>query len=198
MSLPNPAALGAPLPAAGGDPSSVIASLQSELALEKAKNDVLMQQILAVEDSQAAGDLNHFSDVIPNEDRDAWRVRLLENRCGAVSELQRLRKRSKLPNAVAPAADPAPDPAPDPAAVPPASPGAPPASAPRRLPPARPLHNREAARAPVASAFGAPPSGATVAADRAAKLRNRAQEISRKEGVSFSAAFRRAEGEFLA
>lgn len=184
MSLPDTAVPGAPQPAGGGgDPSGVIAGLQSELALERAKNDVLMQQILAAEDSQANGDLRDFSDVIPNEDREAWRVRLLENRCGSVAELQRLRKRARLPNADAPAANPA---------------AAAPAAAPRRLPPPKPLHNRESARPPVPSAFGAPPAGATVAADRAAKLRNRAQEISRKEGVSFSAAFRRAEGEFLA
>jgi hypothetical protein len=58
----------------------------------------------------------------------------------------------------------------------------------------RPLHNRATARPVVPSVAGG--SGVAGEADgQAAKIRNRAHEISRVERVPFSAAFRRAERE---
>jgi len=54
----------------------------------------------------------------------------------------------------------------------------------------KPLHNRETAKPAVAE------KGAAGGGDRAAKLRNRAQEISRLNGCSFTVAFRAAEQEF--
>ena len=54
----------------------------------------------------------------------------------------------------------------------------------------QPLHNRAAAKPAVAEKGGAG------GVDRAAKIRNRAQEIARKDGCSFTAAFRCAEQEF--
>ena len=53
----------------------------------------------------------------------------------------------------------------------------------------KPLHNRETAKPAVAE------KGAAGGGDRAAKLRNRAQEISRRDGCSFTVAFRAAENE---
>jgi len=55
----------------------------------------------------------------------------------------------------------------------------------------RPLHNRAAAR-PVAPAFVV---GTDKSAVNAARIRNRAHEISKAEGVPFTDAFRRAERE---
>ena len=53
----------------------------------------------------------------------------------------------------------------------------------------KPLHNREAAKPAVAE------KGAAGGGDRAAKIRNRAQEIARRDGTSFTVAFRAAEQE---
>ena len=65
----------------------------------------------------------------------------------------------------------------------PAAPAAPAAAAPK------PLHNRETAPRPSAGAPAASP------ADKATKIRNRAQEIARRDGCSFTVAFRAAENE---
>ena len=149
-----------------------VKSLEEALSVEKAKNEVLMEQILKAENTLAEKDLEGFADVIPNEDRAFWRGQLLENREIATGMLNRMRERV----APAPAAK---------AEASLAAPAAPAAAAPK------PLHNREAAPRP-ASAAGAP---AASPADKAAKIRNRAQEIARRDGCSFTVAFRAAENE---
>ena len=149
-----------------------VKSLEEALSLEKAKNEVLMEQVLKSENTLAEKDLEGFADVIPNEDRAFWQGQLLENRENAAAILNRMRERlTPAPAAKAEAA--------------PAAPAAPAAAAPK------PLHNREAAPRP-ASASGAP---AASPADKAAKIRNRAQEIARRDGCSFTVAFRAAENE---
>ena len=78
--MPNPAVA----PAAGGaDVNALngeIASLLEALALERAKNEVLLEQCLKTEDALADKDIEGFADVIPNDDRAFWRGQLLENR----------------------------------------------------------------------------------------------------------------------
>ena len=149
-----------------------VTELQEALALEKAKNEVLMEQVLKSENTLAEKDLEGFADVIPNEDRAFWRGQLLENRDNATGMLNRMRERL----APAPAAK---------AEAAPAAPAAPAAAAPK------PLHNREAAPRP-GSVQGTP---AATPGDQAAKIRNRAQEIARRDGTSFTVAFRAAEQE---
>jgi hypothetical protein len=151
-----PAEGGADVHALNGE----IASLQEALALERAKNEVLLEQCLKTEDALADKDVEGFSDVIPNDDRAFWRGQLLENRQAAVGILNRMRERTKPADARTAA---------------PAQP--------------QPLHNRAAAKPAVAEKGGAG------GVDRAAKLRNRAQEIARRDGCSFTAAFRLAEQE---
>ena len=155
-------------PAAGGancdELNAAITRLQEELALERAKNEVLLEQCLKTEDALADKDIDGFSDVIPNDDRVFWHGQLLENREAAVGILNRMRERAK------PAGDGKPA-------------GA--SSQPQ------PLHNRAAAKPAVAEKGGAG------GVDRAAKLRNRAQEIARRDGCSFTAAFRLAEQEIV-
>jgi len=139
-----------------------VKSLEEALSLEKAKNEVLLEQVLKAENGLAEKDVEGFGDVIPNEDREFWRGQLLENREAAVGVLNRMRQRVEAkPEAVAPAA---------------------PATQPK------PLHNREAAPLPA--------QGTVVVSDGAARLRNRAQEIARRDGCSFTVAFRCAEQEF--
>ncbi len=149
-----------------------VKSLEEALSLEKAKNEVLMEQVLKSENTLAEKDLEGFADVIPNEDRAFWQGQLLENRENATGMLNRMRERlTPAPAAKAEAA--------------PAAPAAPVAAAPK------PLHNREAAPRPV-SAAGVVAASPT---DKAAKIRNRAQEIARRDGCSFTVAFRAAENE---
>ena len=158
--------------AAGEGVDERVKSLEEALSLEKAKNEVLMEQVLKSENTLAEKDLEGFADVIPNEDRAFWRGQLLENRENATGMLNRMRERvTPAPAAKAEASL--------------AAPAAPAAAAPK------PLHNREAAPRP-ASAAGAP---AASPADKAAKIRNRAQEIARRDGCSFTVAFRAAENE---
>ena len=161
-----------------GGAGEIIASLQEELALERAKNEILMEQVLEGEDALAGNDAEAFDDVIPNEDRDFWRGLLIENRTATINLLTRMRNRAAAPAQAAPAAVPAAAP------VPAAPGGAAPAAAPK------PLHTRAEAKVPVS-----PAAAGQVPADRASKLRNRAQEIARREGCSFTNAFRRAEQE---
>lgn len=61
----------------------------------------------------------------------------------------------------------------------------------------KPLHNRAAARPVVPGPNGDPSTGSGQAESRAAKIRNRAHEISKGESIPFSVAFRRAEKEVL-
>ena len=156
--------------AAGEGVDERVKSLEEALSLEKAKNEVLMEQVLKSENTLAEKDLEGFADVIPNEDRAFWRGQLLENRENATGMLNRMRERlTPAPAAKAEAA--------------PAAPAAPAAAAPK------PLHNRETAKPAVAE------KGAASPADKAAKIRNRAQEIARRDGCSFTVAFRAAENE---
>lgn len=70
------------------------AALVEQLAAEKAKNEVLMEQVLQAEDEIADQDVESFSDVIPNDDRGYWRDRILENRRETLSVLARMRNRA--------------------------------------------------------------------------------------------------------
>jgi hypothetical protein len=150
--------------ASAGTDAELIRKLQEALAVEQAKNQVLMEQLMKAEDGLADKDLEGYADVVEEADRPFWRGQLLENREAATGVLERMRGRTKTAGS-AEGAD--------------------------RLAP-RPLHNRAEARVEVAGAAG---GAAGAGEDRAAKIRNRAQEVARRDGVSFSAAFRLAEQE---
>jgi hypothetical protein len=70
-----------------------VKSLEEALSVEKAKNEVLMEQILKAENGLAEKDVEGFADVIPNEDREFWRGQFLENRENATAILSRMRGR---------------------------------------------------------------------------------------------------------
>ena len=151
----------------------LIKSLQNELMIEQAKNAVLLEKLLELEDGAAESRLSEFEDVIPNEDREFWRGQFLENGTQAAEFLGRIRNRMK-PADVAPAD------------------GAPGAKAPAKVVP-RPMHNRAAAPFPKAAPVNA--EAAEHEKELAARIRNRAQEIANRDRVSFTAAFARAERE---
>ena len=156
----------------------VIRGLQNELAMERAKNAVLLEKLLELEDGAAESRLSEFEDVIPNEDREFWRGQFLENGAQAAEFLGRLRNRLRPADAAAPADE---------------VPGTKvPAGAAKAAP--RPMHNRAASPFPKAAPANA--DAAEQAKDRAARIRNRAQEIANRDRISFTAAFARAEREF--
>ena len=156
----------------------VIRGLQNELAIEQAKNAVLLEKLLELEDGVAEARLTEFGDVIPNEDREFWRGQFLENGLQAAEFLGRLRNRLKPADAEPPAGE---------------VPGAkvPVAGAAKVAP--RPMHNRAAAPFPQAAPVNA--DTAEHEKELAARIRNRAQEIANRDRVSFTAAFARAERE---
>lgn len=162
----------------GAGAADEVARLREALAFERMKNQVLVEQLIGLEDKVAETDAKAYADVIPDEDREYWMGQLVTNREAAVGFLERLRNR------FAPAAvDPAPE----------AKPGAAPAAAPApaaAVPP-KPLHNR-AAKPAVAEAEPARGGGSIA---RCTRIANRSRELVRSHGISFDAAWRRAEAE---
>ena len=149
--------------------------LANALRFERAKNEVLLGEVIALEDEVVNRCMADFDAVVSDETREFWREQLLANRDMASAALTEL-ARAKQGLVVAP--------------------GAGGAAVTRR-----PLHNRSLAR-PMAPAVvgggaggGGGSPGANDADDRAAKIRNRAHEISKAERLPFSAAFSRAERE---
>jgi hypothetical protein len=135
--------------------------LANALRMEQAKNKVLLDEVIALEDEVVNRCMADFDAVVSDETREFWREQLLTNRepaMVALKEMQRCRVSGVEGQG------------------------------------RRPLHNRATARPVVPSVAG----GSGVAGDadgQAAKIRNRAHEISKAERVPFSAAFRRAERE---
>lgn len=160
--------------------------LREALEYERLKNQVLVEQLVGLEDMLAASDAAAYEDVIPDEDREYWGEQLLANRDAAIGFLGRLRNRLAsevvAAPAVAPAAAPAVVPVAAPAVVPP----------PVLAFPPKPMHNRAAAKPAVAEAVSAPGGDA---AARCARIANRSRELVRSHGISFDAAWRRAESE---
>jgi hypothetical protein len=153
-----------------GGTTADIEQLKDSLRLEKAKNEVLLGEVVELEDVVTNRCLEEFADVVSDERRNDWRELLLTNRTMAIGLLTELAQVKRgLAGDVAGTRRPLHN---------------------RSL--ARPV-------APVAVGGGGAGGGAAVAVseadDRAAKIRNRAHEICRAERLPFSAAFRRAERE---
>lgn len=154
-------------------PEQQIQDLANRLRFEKAKTEVLLGEVIALEDDLTNRCMAEFDAVVSDETREYWREQMLTNRAMATALLTEL-ARAKQGLMVGGGESTR-----------------------------RPLHNRALSRpvAPVAVGGGGasgPSTGsgqATGEDDRAAKIRNRAHEISRAERLPFSAAFRRAERE---
>ena len=159
----------------GGDGTGTAAEvtrLSNALRFEKAKNEVLLGEVIALEDEVVNRSMADFDAVVSDETREFWREQLLTNRDMATAALTEL---ARAKQGLVAGGD----------------------GAGTR----RPLHNRSLTRpmAPTVLGGGGAGGGAAVAAseadDRAARIRNRAHEISRADRVPFSAAFSRAERE---
>ena len=171
--------------------------LANALRFEQAKNQVLLDEVIALEDEIANRSLAEFEGVVSEETREFWREQLLANRDVATTALREMSRfvggrGDEERGAVAPRAAPSTS-----SGQSGAGEGLAGQASTRR-----PLHNRATARPAVRAATGSPVAGSAAGAgaagetdDRAARIRNRAQEISQLERVPFSAAFRRAEKE---
>jgi hypothetical protein len=147
-------------------------ALEKALVLEQAKNKALVAEVIALEDEVVNRVMADFDAVVSDETREFWREQIVSNRAPAVAAL------TELANAKRGVSD--------------GSGGT-----------KRPLHNRSQARPAVPAVGGgtvvSPAAGSGQAGnepdERAAKIRNRAHEISRADRVAFPVAFRRAEME---
>ena len=143
------------------------AVLANALSFEQAKNKVLLDEVLVLEDTLVNRQMVEFDAVISDDTREFWREQLLANRekaeC-ALGELVQLRDEGGSLKAEEGSAR-------------------------------RPLHNRATARPGTRGADGSPTGGK--AEGQAVKIRNRAHELRKSEGIPFSTAFRRAEQEIV-
>lgn len=150
-----------------------VAALVNSLRLEREKNEVLLQEVVALEDELVNRQLGDYAGVIGEQTREFWREQLLANREGAVAALEELREA----RAAAESAN----------------------AGKNEGGGRRPLHNREAVRlASRKGLVGLEVSGGGSDAGsegQAVRIRNRAQELCKSERIPFSAAFRRAEKE---
>jgi hypothetical protein len=143
-----------------GESAGVEQDTAAALRFEQAKNKVLMDQVIGLEDEVVNRVMADFDAVVSDETRPFWREQLLANREQAEVAL------TELVNAKTGVAGTR-----------------------------RPMHNRAVSR-PVVPAVGGGASAGGETDERAARIRNRAHEISRADRVAFPMAFRRAELEF--
>lgn len=132
-------------------------ALANALRFEQAKNKVLLDEVISLEDALVNRQMAEFDSVISDDTREFWREQLLANRDKAEAALRELVQAK----------------------------GAAPDGSRRQ-----PLHNRATSR-PKPPGSGDP----GMAEGKAVKIRNRAHELCKTEGIPFSTAFRRAEKE---
>lgn len=76
--------------AGAGKVEVTVESLGGELAVERAKNEVLLKEVVTLEEELANRDLEEFAGVISDQSREYWRGQLLTNRKAAKSVLAEL------------------------------------------------------------------------------------------------------------
>ena len=187
MADPIPAA-----PAAPAEPTGdVIAQVKTMVDLPETATDVelitvlvniianlqekyegLLADAAAMEDQVANRDLADFADIVPEQSKAFWKEQILVNRAAALETLSALRESVKKPEPV------------------PAAPEAP--------APSVPLRNRLAAITRTVETITNAQPEAAKGDSLAARIRNRAHEISKSENIPFMAAFARAEKDLTA
>jgi hypothetical protein len=153
---------------------TAVADVQNSLRDLQGKHDAVVANMKKVEGDLVNRHLAEFEGVISEGTKAFWSEQLLQNRDGALAALGDLVKlRDAGGNGAAGGG----------------------ATETTR----KPLHNRATARpVPPAQSGAAAGAGQGGEADsKAVKIRNRAHEIAKAEGVAFSAAFRRAEKEVI-
>ena len=155
---------------------TAVTDLQNSLKLTQDERDALKLELKGAEDEIVNRHLAEFADVISEGTKPFWAGQLLENRQAALAALGDI-ARVKVESARLRPED---------------------GTTPRRsgeAPDRKPLHNRATARPVIPGQGGSPAAGSGQAESKAVKIRNRAHEIAKSEGVAFSTAFRRAEKE---
>jgi hypothetical protein len=147
---------------------TVVTELQNSLRLVETERDALKATVTTVEGELLNRDLETFAGVISDGTKAFWSEQLLSNRTGARAVLAEMVKATATPGVATP----------------------------------KPLHNRATARpVPPGQMTGINSTGSgqavTDGESKAMKIRNRAHEIAKAEGVPFSLAFRRAEREVI-
>jgi len=157
------------------------ADLQNSAKQSQADRDALQGKLKGAEDELVNRHLAEFEGVISEATKPFWAEQLLKNREGALLALADIaKKRDEGGNLSAGGGS--------------ATGGKPEEKTVGKEEGARkPLHNRATAR-PVMPAQGGS-AGSGQAESKAVRIRNRAHEIAKGEGVAFSTAFRRAEKE---
>ncbi len=151
---------------------TAVADLQNSLRDLQTKHDALMVNLKAVEGELVNRHLAEFEGIVTEKSRDFWAAELISNRAGALTALTEL---ASLRDAGGSAES--------------GKAGA------RAEDTRKPLHNRATAR-PVPPGQGGTVPNAEVES-KAMKIRNRAHEIAKAEGLAFGVAFRRAEREVI-
>ena len=156
------------------------ADLQNSVKQSQADRDALQGKLKGAEDELVNRHLAEFEGVISEATKPFWAEQLLTNRQGALlalADVARAKVESGKSNVEG-------------------EDGKQSAPAGQAAQTKRPLHNRATARPVIPGMGGANPStGSGSSEGRAVKIRNRAHEIAKGEGVAFSTAFRRAEKE---
>ena len=172
MGLPGDATEDAILEKMQGLPGlTAVTDLQNSLKQAQDERDALKGDLKGAEDEIVNRHLAEFEGVISEATKPFWAEQLLKNREGALLALAEVAKKRDEGGNLKPEA------------------GEGVQSGTRK-----PLHNRATAR-PVVPTHGGTSPGAGQAESKAVKIRNRAHEIAKGEGVAFSTAFRRAEKE---
>lgn len=141
-------------------------TLANALRLEREKNDLLLNEVVALEDALVNRELEEFADAVSEDTRDFWREQLLSNRDAATMALKELQTARTQSGGTQNTRRPL-----------------------HNRSTSRPVHRRG-----LVGEGGATegPSADSVAV----KIRNRAQELCKSERIPFSTAFRQAEREF--
>jgi hypothetical protein len=91
-------------PAGGAGATGEIERLVNALRFEKAKNEVLLGEVVALEDAVVNRCMADFDAVVSDETREFWRQQLLTNREAATTALTELANAKKVAAPAAPAA----------------------------------------------------------------------------------------------
>jgi len=145
-----------------------VEELANALRFEQEKNAVLLDQVVVLEDELVNRSMSEFEDVVSEGTREFWKQQLLSNREGALQALGELKAAKDAVGARE--------------TVPTDGGGR------------QPLHNR-GGKVRQGSPTGGESGRASVVDGVAARIRNRAHELCKSEGLPFSVAFRRAERE---
>jgi hypothetical protein len=154
-------------------------ALQNSLTEAQGEKDALAKDVESLEQELVNRDLAEFEDVISDATRSFWTEQLIQNREGARGALGELVSQRSVPGDQRSDGD-----------------GRQGTASPTKSGTKKPLHNRREARPANRGSDGAPavqPGNDNLAV----KIRNRAHELCKGEGIAFSVAFRRAERELI-